>query len=134
MRAQLGPRVARPPKQLGGASLASRSDVKLAHAMVLAAAAALGVSQFVGCASQQPVRRTVGNYIDDSTITAKIKTALIRDSEVRARDINVTTYRGVVQLSGFVQDDNQVRRAGEVARSVEGVRQLYNDLRVASRS
>jgi len=108
--------------------------VKLAHATVLAAAAALGVSQFVGCASQQPVRRTVGNYIDDSTITAKIKTALIRDSEVRARDVNVTTYRGVVQLSGFVQDDNQVRRAGEVARSVEGVRQLYNDLRVAPRS
>jgi osmotically-inducible protein OsmY len=53
---------------------------------------------------------------------------------VRARDINVTTYRGVVQLSGFVQDDNQVRRAGELARSVEGVRQLYNDLRVAPRS
>jgi osmotically-inducible protein OsmY len=121
-------------KCVPGASLASRSNVKLAHATVLAAAAAIGVSQFVGCASQQPVRRTVGNYIDDSAITAKIKTALIRDSEVRARDVNVTTYRGVVQLSGFVQDDNQVRRAGEVARSVEGVRQVYNDLRVAPRS
>jgi osmotically-inducible protein OsmY len=107
--------------------------MRLLQATALALAAAFGGAQLAGCASQ-PTSRSTGRYIDDAALTAKVKTALARDKEAPAFDVNVTTYRGVVQLSGFVENDAQVRRAGEVAARVEGVRQVYNDLRVAPHS
>jgi hyperosmotically inducible protein len=107
--------------------------MKLAQATVLALAAALGTSQLAGCASE-PTSRSTGRFFDDAAITTKVKLALARDKEAPAHDINVTTYRGVVQLSGFVQTDDQARHAADVARSVEGVRDVYNDVRVAPRS
>jgi hyperosmotically inducible periplasmic protein len=107
--------------------------MKLVQATAFALAAALGVSQMAGCASQ-PTSRSSGRFIDDAALTAKVKTALMRERDVTAHDVNVTTYRGVVQLSGFVENENEARRAGEVARNVEGVREVYNDLRVAPAS
>ena len=107
--------------------------MKLVHATALALAATLGASQLAGCASE-PTSRSTGRYFDDAAITAKVKTALVRDKDVPARDVNVTTYRGVVQLSGFVENENQARRAAEVARTVDGVRDVYNDVRIAPRS
>jgi|SRR5690349_746618 len=101
--------------------------MKVLQASMLALAVALG-----GCAtsSQNESRRTVGTVMDDATLTAKVKTALARDRDVPAHNVNVTTYRGLVQLSGFVQSEDVARKAAEVARNVDGVSDVYNDLRV----
>ena len=104
--------------------------MKAMQASMLAAAIALGGAQLAGCASQSESRRTVGTTMDDAALTAKVKTALVRDSEVPAHNVNVTTYRGLVQLSGFVESEHVARKAAEVARNVDGVRDVYNDVRV----
>jgi hyperosmotically inducible protein len=106
--------------------------MKLVQATVFSLAAALGVAQFAGCASS-PDHRSTGAFVDDAALTAKVKTALAQDRDAPAMDVNVQTYDGIVQLSGFVQDDNQVRRAGQVARAVDGVREVHNNLRVEPR-
>lgn len=107
--------------------------MKIVQATAFALAAALAASQFAGCASE-PTSRSTGRVFDDVALTAKVKTALVRDKDVPAHNVNVTTYRGVVQLSGFVENEDQARRAAEVARTVDGVSQVYNDVRVAPRS
>jgi hyperosmotically inducible periplasmic protein len=91
---------------------------------------ALSLTQVTGCAST-PQDRSTGRVFDDGVITAKVKTALIQEPGIVAGDINVTTYRGVVQLSGFVDSEDVVRRAGSIARNTEGVRSVDNDLRIA---
>ena len=108
--------------------------MKAMHASMLAVAVALGSAQLAGCASQsQPeTRRSAGGVIDDATLTAKVKTALAADREVPAHNVNVTTYRGLVQLSGFVQSEDVARKAAQLARNVDGVRDVYNDVRVIS--
>ena len=98
-------------------------------AIVLALAAAFGAAQLAGCASE-PSQRSTGRFVDDAALTAKVKTALARDKEVPAHNVNVTTYRGVVQLSGFVENEDAARKAGDIARGVDGVQQVYNDVRV----
>lgn len=105
--------------------------MKVLQASMLAVALALG-----GCAtqSQNESRRTAGTVMDDATLTAKVKTALVRDRDVPAHDVNVTTYRGLVQLSGFVQSEEVARKAADVARNVDGVRDVYNDLRVIAQA
>jgi hyperosmotically inducible protein len=69
--------------------------------------------------------------IDDSALTARVKTAIARDASLgAAKDINVNTYRGVVQLSGFVESEDVARRAVAIAKEVEAVRSVENALRV----
>jgi osmotically-inducible protein OsmY len=104
--------------------------MKAMQASLLALAVALGGAQLAGCATQNENRRTAGAFIDDAALTAKVKTALARDSEVPAHNVNVTTYRGLVQLSGFVDSEAVAHKAAQVARNVEGVGEVYNDLRV----
>jgi hypothetical protein len=82
-----------------------------------------------GCAGTS-TRASTGEMIDDSVITAKVKTELIRDEFVKARDVNVDTFRGTVQLSGFVERDEQKARAGEIARQVNGVRDVVNNITI----
>jgi hyperosmotically inducible protein len=72
-----------------------------------------------------PTRESTGEYIDDSTTTAKVKTALLSN---KLGSIGVETFKGTVQLSGFVSTTDQVIRAGEVARKVEGVKAVHNNL------
>jgi pyruvate,water dikinase len=72
----------------------------------------------------------IRRVVDDAAITAKVKAALVDAKEVSALNVNVTTYRGVVQLSGFVDSTTAAARAGEVARQIEGVRSVENDLKV----
>ena len=103
--------------------------MKLLHATVFSIAAALGATQFAGCA-REPNHRSTGEFVDDAALTAKVKAALVQDRDAPAMNVNVNTYDGVVQLSGYVQDDRQISRAGQVARGVEGVREVHNDLRV----
>lgn len=91
----------------------------------------LGLSfpALVGC-TPTPTRETAGEYIDDTTITTRVKLALADDPTVKAVQVTVETYRGVVQLSGFVDSEAAIRRAAEVARQVPGVRSVKNDLRL----
>jgi len=81
----------------------------------------------LGCAST-PTRESTGEYIDDSTITTKVKSAIFSDPSLKVFQINVETFKGEVQLSGSVDSDQMVKKAGEVARSVGGVKSVRNDL------
>ena len=93
---------------------------------MLVAAAALAVA---ACQSD-PKSETVGEYADDAIITAKVKTAIFNDPQLKATEINVETYKGVVQLSGFVSSRDAELRATEVARGVNGVKAVNNDMRL----
>lgn len=90
---------------------------------------ALLVLAMVGCASTAK-QESLGEYTDDSIITAKVKTAIFNDENLKATEINVETFKGVVQLSGFVSSPSDRERAVEVARSVGGVKAVRNDMRV----
>lgn len=82
-----------------------------------------------GCAST-PTKSSTGEYIDDSVITAKVKTALVRDDATPATAIKVETFKGVVQLSGFVDGVAQKTQAGVVAAKIDGVREVVNNITV----
>lgn len=85
------------------------------------------VAAFMGCASTDKKSGT-GEYIDDTVITTKVKSAIFADPDLKVLQINVETFKGVVQLSGFVDSAQNIKKAGEVARSVEGVVSVKNDL------
>lgn len=108
--------------------LIERKRRKLLAAGFAAALAGLGVS----CASpESQSQRTAGEFTDDATLTAKVKTAIATDAGARtASAVNVETYRGVVQLTGFVDSEDQARRAVEAAKNVQGVRSVKNDIRL----
>ena len=105
--------------------------INIAGMILAASLAALPVSMMTGCAVTSG-RETAGEYADDKTTTAKIKTALARDPLVKAHQVNVTTFRGEVQLAGFVDSQEQKDRASEIIRNMEGVTTLHNDLVVAT--
>lgn len=81
----------------------------------------------IGCASTTTGSST-GELIDDTVITTKVKAAIFQDEELSASEINVETFKGVVQLSGFVSDRSDVPRAAVVARGVAGVVSVRNSL------
>ena len=83
----------------------------------------------VGCSST-PTRESTGEYLDDAAITTKVKAAFAADPTVKATEINVETYKGNVQLSGFVAQPQDAQRAAELARGVKGVTSVKNDIRV----
>lgn len=82
-----------------------------------------------GCASTSKEKST-GEYIDDAVITTKVKAAFVEDDELKATEIQVETYKGVVQLSGFVANASHIRKASKVAYEVKGVKSVKNDIRV----
>jgi hyperosmotically inducible protein len=84
------------------------------------------------CASTR-TQESPGEAFDDSVLTSKVKLGLIDDKITDAGEINVETYRGVVQLGGFVDSAQQKERATQVARSVTGVKEVRNDLRVSTK-
>lgn len=83
----------------------------------------------VGCASTA-TREGTGQYIDDSVITAKVKAAIFDDAMTKSAEINVETFKGVVQLSGFVSSQAAVNKAVELARGVSGVKGVTNGMRL----
>ena len=85
------------------------------------------ITTSVGCASTQKHEST-GQYVDDSVITTKVKAAIFNEETLKTMQISVKTYQGVVQLSGFVDSAQSVTTAGEVARRIEGVKEVKNDL------
>jgi osmotically-inducible protein OsmY len=82
---------------------------------------------FVACASTR-TQESTGEYVDDSVITTKVKSLLAKDDFLKSFQISVKTYKGTVQLSGFVASQQAVDKAGEIAHSVKGVTSVKNDL------
>ena len=83
----------------------------------------------VGCAGTSQKEGT-GEYVDDSVITTKVKAAIFKEPTLKSAQINVETFKGVVQLSGFVSSQANIYKAVEVARNVNGVANVKNDMRL----
>lgn len=71
-----------------------------------------------------------GKYLDDAWITAKVKTVLLKDEIVKGLNVNVETTQGTVQLSGWVADEKQIAQAVHIARGIDGVKRVRNDLQI----
>ncbi len=97
--------------------------------LVVTLLSALMLATVVGCASTAKQEST-GEYFDDSVLTTKVKAAVFNEPSLKTLEINVETYKGVVQLSGFVNSAADVQKAAAVARSVKGVSSVKNDLRI----
>ncbi|MBW6504049.1 BON domain-containing protein [bacterium] len=80
--------------------------------------------------AEGPAKRSAGEYVDDKAVSAKVKAALLKDPDVKGLQVKVETYNGVVQLSGFVDKPEQASRAVEVAKGIEGVKSVKNDMKV----
>jgi osmotically-inducible protein OsmY len=90
---------------------------------------AVTLASVAGCASS-PRHEGTGQYLDDSVITTKVKAAIFDDPTTKVMEINVETFKGVVQLSGFVSSQAAANRAVELARGVSGVKGVTNDMRL----
>jgi len=91
--------------------------------------AALALTSLVGCASTQ-THESTGQYIDDTAITANVKAAILNEPNLKSAEINVETFKGRVQLSGFVATKASADRAVVLAQNVKGVSSVANDMRV----
>jgi len=91
--------------------------------------AAVMLVTVLGCATTAK-QEGMGEYVDDSVITTKVKTAIFNDSSLKSAEINVETFKGVVQLSGFVSSRSNMARAVNVAGAVGGVKSIKNDMRL----
>jgi len=95
--------------------------------LMLLATVAVYSSVFVSCASTR-TQESTGGYVDDSVITTKVKGLLAQDDFLKSFQISVETFKGTVQLSGFVNSQKAVDKAGDIARSVKGVESVKNNL------
>lgn len=82
-----------------------------------------------GCASTR-TQESTGEYITDTAITAKVKAAILNERELKSAEINVETFKGAVQLTGFVRSQADIRKAVEVTQNVKGVKSVKNDMRL----
>lgn len=92
------------------------------------AVAFLAVASLAACSPGRNNTESAGEYVDDSGVTAKVKAALLSEPGVRSFEIGVETFKGTVQLSGFVGNEGAKQRAGQVAGAVPGVRAVRNSL------
>ena len=90
---------------------------------------AILVASLFGCASTTTQEGT-GEYIDNTVITTKVKAAIFDEPTLKSSEINVETYKGVVQLSGFVNSQDDIDKAVEIARQVGGVKSVKNDMQL----
>jgi osmotically-inducible protein OsmY len=90
---------------------------------------AITLVSVVGCASTSKQEGT-GEYIDDSVITSKVKAAVFNEPTLKSAEINVETFKGAVQLSGFVSSQMAINKTVELARAVNGVKSVKNDMRI----
>ncbi|MGZ5066359.1 MAG: BON domain-containing protein [Usitatibacter sp.] len=87
------------------------------------------LASLLGCASTSKQEGT-GEYFDDTVITTKVKAAILEEPTLKSSEINVETFKGAVQLSGFVSSRDDIAKAVQVARNVKGVASVKNDMRV----
>lgn len=107
----------------------SLKTLKVCGAMALGGTGLALIAMQAGCAAT-PTKESTGEFVDDATITTKVKAAFIKDEVVKAFDVNVETFKGTVQLSGFVDTAEQKYRAAELARRVRGVQDVKNNITV----
>jgi len=101
--------------------------MKKSHIVIRSLVVLMMIAAFIACAST-PKHEGTGEYIDDSVITTKIKTQLAADDFLKSFQISVESRKGIVQLSGFVNSQEAVDKAGQIARGVKGVKTVKNDL------
>jgi osmotically-inducible protein OsmY len=97
--------------------------------LLAAASAAAALTGVAGCASTA-TQESTGQYMDDTAITAKVKTAIFNDASLKSAEINVETFKGVVQLSGFVNSATDIQHAVQLVQGISGVRSVRNDMRL----
>ena len=102
-----------------------RQVAKLLSALFVA----VSLVSVVGCAST-PQKEGTGEYIDDTAITTKVKAAIFNEPTLKSAEINVETFKGAVQLSGFVNSRADIDKAVAVTRGVSGVKSVKNDMRL----
>jgi osmotically-inducible protein OsmY len=90
---------------------------------------AILLASLLGCAATSTKEGT-GEYFDDTAITTKVKAAMFNEPSLKSAEINVETFKGTVQLSGFVSSRADINKAVELARDVKGVTSVKNDMRV----
>lgn len=83
----------------------------------------------VGCAGTS-TKESTGEYVDDTLITTKVKAAIFNEPTLKSAEINVETFKGVVQLSGFVKSHDDTHKAVSLANAVKGVVSVKNDMRL----
>jgi hypothetical protein len=105
-----------------GVRIMKKSNIVIRFLVVI-----MMIAAFVACAST-PKQSSTGEYVDDSVITTKIKAELAADDFLKSFEISVESRKGIVQLSGFVNSQKAVNKAGQIARGVEGVKSVKNDL------
>ncbi len=88
-----------------------------------------GCAAIAGCASTRHTEGT-GQYVDDTVITTKVKAAVLGDSSLKSAEIKVETFKGIVQLSGFVSSQSDINEAVALARGVKGVKSVSNDMQL----
>ena len=103
--------------------------MKIAHKIATALFTATLLASAVGCAPTATKEGT-GEYVDDSVITTKVKASIFNEPSLKSTEINVETFKGTVQLSGFVAQPEDIAKAAQVARGVKGVTAVKNDLHV----
>ena len=91
--------------------------------------AVTAIAGALGCASS-PTQESTGQYVDDSVITTKVKAAIFNEPQLKSAEINVETFKGAVQLSGFVSTQANIVTAVDVARNVNGVKSVKDDMRL----
>ncbi len=99
-------------------------------ALILCVGALTLVCVVPGCSTGSRYKQSTGEYIDDHGLSSHVKKALGEDHQYKYNDVNVVTFKGVVQLSGFVNTKDQKNRAGSLARKVEGVKEVQNNITV----
>ena len=81
-----------------------------------------------GCTTNSVKHESTGEYLDDSVLTTKVKAAIFNEPTLKSAEINVETYKGAVQLSGFVQSQADINKAIDLAKAVKGVSSVKNDM------
>jgi hyperosmotically inducible protein len=90
---------------------------------------AITLASVIGCSSTSKQEST-GEYIDDSVITTKVKAAILNEPTLKSAEINVETFKGVVQLSGFVNSQSDINKAVEITQGIKGVTSVNNSMRL----
>jgi osmotically-inducible protein OsmY len=103
--------------------------MKQSNTAALLLAALMASAVVAGCSSS-PTQQSAGQAVDDGVVTAKVKAALVADPVTKAHQINVETFKGTVQLSGFVESDEARSRALQLARDVDGVKKVKDALEI----
>ena len=90
---------------------------------------AILLASIFGCGSS-PTRESTGEYVDDTVITTKVKAAVFGEPTLKSSEINVETFKGTVQLTGFVSSRADINKAVDLARGIQGVKSVRNDMRL----